>query len=244
MDIPKVEWAVASKPPVLSGEDVHIWRIGLCDLADASPRLNELLSEDERKRASKYHFEKDCRSFVIRRAVLRIILGLYSGEKAEDLQFTYNNFDKPELKAKLPIRFNATSSEDLGIVAIALDARIGIDVEFIDDAFPKLELAERYFSADEVRALRYLQPELQTAAFFDCWTKKEAYVKAIGEGMSHPLPELAISSDKQGQFSVNAISDGTADWCVTSFKPQQNYIASIAYEGGRRAVSHFSWQLS
>ncbi|MBK8465894.1 MAG: 4'-phosphopantetheinyl transferase superfamily protein [Chloracidobacterium sp.] len=244
MNIPKIEWAMASQPPDMSGKDVHVWRVDLCDPADVQPRLNELLSPDELKRASRYHFDKDRSSYKIRRAVLKMILGSYVREKAEDLQFTYNNFDKPKLKAKLPIRFNASSSNCVGIIAIALDTRIGIDIEFVDDTFPTLELAEKYFSADEVRALGNLQPELQTAAFFDCWTKKEAYVKAVGDGMSHPLPELVISSDEQGQFSVDAISGKAADWCFTSFIPQQNYIASLAYEGERRAESYFSWQMS
>lgn len=243
MDIPKIEWAICSQPPVISGENVHIWLTDVCDVGEAVPSLLQLLSPDERKRAEKYHFNKDRGSFVIRRAVLRMILGLYTGEKAEDLQFTYNNFDKPELKSQLPINFNSSSSNKVGIITIALDTRIGIDIEFVDNAFPKLELAEKYFSTDEVHALSDLQPALQTAAFFDCWTKKEAFVKAKGGGMSHPLPELAVSLDEQGRFSVNADSDETAGWIIESFVPQHNYIASIAYEGERRAVRYFRWQI-
>lgn len=243
MDIPKIEWTITTQPPVISGDDIHIWHIDLSDLADSPPNLFQLLSTDERKRASRYHFETDRNSFVVRRAVLRMLLSFYVGQKAEGLQFTYNNFDRPSLEAKLPLCFNASSSNKVGIVAVALDTRIGIDIELVDIAFPKLEIAEKYFSAHEANAIRDLPPELQTAAFFDCWTKKEAYIKALGDGMSHPLPNLTISSDKQELFSVAATSIETKGWCITSFIPQQDYIASMAYEGRQKTVNYFRWPL-
>ena len=239
MDITKVEWTITSQPPNLNGEEVHVWRIDLSDIAEAMPKLSQLLSSDEQQKASRYHFEKDRNNFTIRRAVLRKVLSLYMDVTPAELHFIYNNFDKPALEADTSIRFNASSSRGIGIVAIVLDTRIGIDIEFLDASFSKLEIAEKYFSTDEVRAIGDLQSELRTAAFFDCWTKKEAYVKAVGDGMSHPLPNLAISSEKPGSFSIAATSEEEKGWTVKSFIPEENYIASVAYEGGLRTIRHF-----
>ena len=244
MDIPKIEWTITSQPPVINGEEVHIWRIDLSDFADAAPKFIQLLSADEQQRASQYHFEKDRNNFIIRRAMLRMLLGSYLDIQPAELNFIYNNFDMPALEVEIPIHFNSSSSNGIGIVAITLNARIGVDIEFVDAAFPTLEIAEKYFSADEVRAIRDLPPELQTAAFFDCWTKKEAYVKAVGEGMSHPLPNLAILSEKPNSFSVAATSVETKGWSVTSFIPEPQYIASLAYEGKLKTISHFHWPVS
>ena len=241
MDIPRVEWVITSRPPVITGEEVHIWRIDLSDLANVKPELFNLLSADERQRADKFHFEKDRSRFIIRRAILRMLLGEYLNAPPGELGFIYNNFDKPSLAFNTEIYFNASSSNNVGIVAIMLNARIGIDVELIDAQFPKLEIAERYFSTDEVRAIHDLQPELQTAVFFDCWTKKEAFVKAVGDGMSHPLPNMVISSEKWASFLVNATSVETEGWNVTSFIPEKNYIASLAYEGKERSALFFDW---
>ncbi len=241
MDIPKVEWAITSQPPVITGEDVHIWRIDLSDPSNAESAFLNLLSADERQRADKFHFEKDRSRFIVRRSMLRKLLSSYLDMPPVELNFVYNNFEKPALELEIPIRFNSSSSKGIGMVAITLTARIGIDIEFVDAAFPKLEIAEKYFSTDEVSAIRDLQPELQTAAFFDCWTKKEAYIKAVGDGMSHPLPNLVISSKKPDSFSIDATSEETKGWCVTSFIPEQNYIASLAYESGQKAVKYFHW---
>jgi 4'-phosphopantetheinyl transferase len=242
MDIPRVEWAIASQPPVINSEEVHIWRIDLSDFTDAIPKNFQLLSADEQQKVRRYHFETDRNNFTIRRAALRTLLGSYLDMQPEELNFIYNNFDKPALEVETPIRFNASSSNGIGVVAIKLDARIGIDIEFLDTAFPKLVIAEKYFSSSEVRALHDLEPEMQTTAFFDCWTKKEAYVKAVGDGMSHPLPTLTILSEKPDSLLIAATSEEKRGWSVKSFIPKDGYIASVAYEGGLESIRYFQWQ--
>ena len=228
MRISKIEWAATSRPPVLNSGEVHIWRLCTADLVNAEPELRQLLSADECQRGEKYHFEKDRINFIIRRGILRRLLGSYVGVQAVDLCFIYNNFDKPALEADIQVGFNSSSSRDISMFAFTFDAKIGIDIEYVDAEFPKNDIAERYFSTDEVQAIRDLRPDLQTAAFFDCWTKKEAYVKAIGEGMSHPLPNLAAS-------------EATKGWNIMSFIPEENFIASLAYEGTQRAHKYFRW---
>ena len=242
MNLPKADWTPPTSPTVLLSGEIHAWRIDLPDFTGAEPQLRQLLSGDELQRADKYHFEKDRSNFIIRRGVLRMILGSYLDIQPAELNFIYNDFDRPALEVDKLIHFNASSSCGMGIVATTLNARIGIDVEFADREFPSMEIAKRYFSNDEIRAIRDLPSGLQTAAFFDCWTKKEAFVKAVGEGMSHPFPNLAISSKKPNSFSIAATSDDTKGWSVMSFIPEENFIASIAYEGGQRSHRYFRWK--
>lgn len=232
---------MSSAPPQLKGDDLHIWRVDLAHLVNAEPQLRRILSEDESQRADKYHFEKDRTSFVIRRGMLRRLLGAYVDIEPADLRFAYNKFDKPELQIDASVSFNTSSARDVCLLAFTLDAGIGIDIEYIDTEFPKMEIAERYFSANEVKALRAFDLKLQTDAFFDCWTKKEAYVKAVGEGMSRPLPHFDISVETPGSFAVTASGGNLKEWSFESFIPEENFIASIAYAGGQRSHSYFRW---
>jgi len=244
MDQPEVFLNRLFSPAALNQNEVHIWLVDLSDFANTESALLKLLSTDEHQRAERYQFETDRLDYILRRGAMRLLLGSYLAVQPAKLEFIYNNYGKPALDVEAaPIYFNASSSNHIELLAIT-NVNIGVDIELVDIEFPYLEIAKRYFSTDEVREILNLQPDLQATAFFNCWTKKEAYIKAIGDGMSHPLPELAISSDEHGQFSVNAISNETTGWCISSFIPQLNYIASIAYEGEPKSVSYFRWQMS
>lgn len=238
MDLRDIEWINSSSPHTIGTNEIHVWRFDLSDLIDKERDLLRLLSEDEKRLAKNFHFEKDRSSFVIRRALRRMILASYSHVQPAELNFTYNKFDKPAIEKLL---FNASSSRGVGLIAITADTVVGIDVEFLDTEFPKLEIAERYFSTDEVGAVRTLPAKLQTPAFFECWTKKEAYVKATGEGMSGLLPKFSVSMETPHSFSVTAVSEDTKGWNILSFMPGENFVASVAYEGEQRQHSYFRW---
>ncbi len=241
MHIPKVEWAVTCEPPKLKSSEVHIWRFDLSEFVNTVSEMRQILSADECARADRFHFEKDRTRFVIRRGVLRKLLSKYVSIEPADLRFAHNNFDKPALEGDERIVFNASSSQDVGIVGIAHNAKLGMDVEFVDTTFPHMEIAKRYFSDDEVRALQALPSELRTTVFFDCWTKKEAYVKAIGDGMSLTLPTLTISCEGSEVFSVTARSEEMSGWSFESFFVEENSIASIAVEGEPTELHYFKW---
>jgi 4'-phosphopantetheinyl transferase len=242
MDVLKVEWLTPPDPPVINDEEVHVWRIDHSDFVPLYPELVSLLSADERQRLERYHFVKDRNRFAIGRGILRRILAHYSGAKPSELSFSYNSLDKPYLEGQQKrLSFNISFSKGIQLAAIASNMSVGIDVEFIDTSFPALEVAKQYFSREEITSLRDLQPDLQTAAFFDCWTKKEAYTKGVGEGLSHPLPEMTIVSGSSNSFSVSSHEVETTGWSVMSFVPAPGFVASLACEACRKTIRYFHW---
>jgi len=188
----------SNSPPSLSisGGEVHVWRAGLEPAPHVQQRFFETLDEDEQTRASRFHFDKHRRRFVMGRGVLRSLLGRYLDVRAEDVRFTYGPYGKPALDTLHgagALRFNASHSHELAVYAFARDQDVGIDVEHIKEDFATEEIAERFFSRYEVEALRELPPGEQAAAFFRCWTRKEAYIKAFGSGLSHPLDQFDVT---------------------------------------------------
>lgn len=180
----------------LSSGEVHVWRVNLEQPPAVQQRLLQSLDEDEQTRARRFHFEKHRRRFVVGRGVLRSLLGRYLDVRPEEVRFVYGPYGKPALDEAHgggALRFNASHSHELGVFAFAQDHEVGIDVEFIKHDFATEEIAERFFSEYEVGVLRALPREEQAAAFFRCWTRKEAYIKAIGSGLSHPLDQFDVT---------------------------------------------------
>jgi 4'-phosphopantetheinyl transferase len=189
-------WSEAPPSLSLSSGEVHVWRVGLEQPAAVQQRFFETLDEDEQTRASRFHFEKHRRRFVVGRGVLRSLLGRYLDVRAAEVRFTYGPYGKPALDAaqgESALRFNASHSHELAVYAFVPDHEVGIDIEYIKEDFATEEIAERFFSKYEVEALRRLPREEQAAAFFRCWTRKEAYIKAIGSGLSHPLDQFDVA---------------------------------------------------
>src|SRR5262249_23128168 len=148
-----------------------------------------LLSPEERERADRFHFARDRDRFVIAHAVLRQILALYLQSQPELIQFVQQKHGKPELAPEsnpLGLTFNLSHSGEVALVAVAAHMQLGVDVELMRSDFGGEEIAERFFSRPEVEKLRLLAAHQRTRAFFQCWTRKEAYLKARGEGLSIP----------------------------------------------------------
>lgn len=249
MNAPEIEWCLPSRPIAIDDKEVHIWRIDLSDFLNEKQALHSLLSPDERQRAEKYRFEKDRDRYVIRRGILRKILGSYLKRNDEQLRFTYNRNGKQFLDIETgerTISYNTSFSADIAVAAVAFKGKVGIDVEFVDHEFPKFDVADRYFSVDEVSAIRSLPADLQTAAFFNCWTLKEAYVKALGEGLSRQMPKLKISTDIEDSKTIQISADPkvTKGWFISSFIPKPSYIAAVAYEGMPKTVRYLKWTVS
>ena len=190
-----------SQPPEslsLSSGEVHVWRARLDEPAASLTALQEnflrTLAEDERVRASRFHFEKDRRRFVLARGFLRALLGRYLQTTPEEVSFSYGPYGKPALSgAGAPLRFNASHSHELAVYAFVEEHEIGVDVEYIKKDLMTEEIAQHFFSAAEIQSLSALPATEKTAAFFRCWTRKEAYIKAIGSGLSHPLDKFDVT---------------------------------------------------
>ena len=205
---------------------IHVHCIDL-DAADLDPaRIEAILEPDERTRAARFRFARDRRRYVARHAALRMLLGIHHEIAPDALRFTLNAQGKPSL-ADGPA-FNMSHSHGLALIAIAPDADdaddIGCDIEWRDPSFADESVAEKFFSPREVAALRALPEELQTQAFFDCWSRKEAYVKARGLGLSLQLDSFDVELDPRRPAALIAGCDG---WSIRSFEPVPLFHAAI-----------------
>jgi len=176
--------------------EVHVWVGSVASAAGYITQFQELLSDDENARASKFRFDKNRHEFIVSRGMLRTLLASYLGGSAAGLRFTYSAYGKPRLEeAKNPgiLTFNLSHSDGVIVCAFARNREVGVDVEKMRQDFSTEEIAERFFSAGERIALRALPAEHRRQGFFNCWTRKEAYIKARGEGLSLPLHQFDVS---------------------------------------------------
>ena len=226
------EWAdntlAAPELPALSSREVHVWSIRLDVGAPVARSLESLLCPEERLRADRFRIARDRRRYVVRRGTLRRLLGAYSRSPAHELGFEYGPRNKPALAspdAAPPLRFNVTSTGDLALIAICRGRDVGIDVERITALAELEQMAEAFCSSRELKTILALSDRERTQAFFNCWTRKEAYVKARGVGLSAPLhrievavlpvePPALVRSDeparRAGRWSMFALQTGPA----------------------------------
>lgn len=219
--------------------EVHVWRAELNQEASIVRACYEILQPEEQQRADKFHFPRDREHFVVARAVLRQILGGYLSSAPEQIRFTYNQYGKPALAGlggDDSLCFNVSHSKGIALYAIARGRRVGLDIEHVREDFDALTLAERFFSPAEVAALRELLPEQQIGAFFNCWTRKEAYIKALGEGLSHPLAGFSVSlapGEPAALLSTDDDAQEASRWSLVELSPGDGYVAALACEGHR-----------
>jgi len=230
----------------LGGEDVHVWRAALARTPREVEALKGLLSEDELSRAERFHFPHDRSNFVVARGTLREILSLYLGLPPELLQFGYSAFGKPELNgapAETRLRFNLSHAGGLALYAVAAGREVGVDVEVVRESVPCEELAASFFSRREVAALLALPACDRTRAFFECWTRKEAYIKAHGEGLSLPLDSFDVSLAPGEPAALLGTRGGreASGWTLRELTPGQGYAAAVAVEGDGRRLRCWRW---
>jgi 4'-phosphopantetheinyl transferase len=235
------QWQQVTYPPPLATEEVHVWRIAL-DVGDPLlMRLREVLADDERQRADRFYFEKDRHHFTTARGAMRMLLASYLARRPEEVRFAYGNYGKPRLAdVENDIRFNLTHSHGLALLAVTRDREVGVDVEHIRDMERDGELlAERFFSPREVAVLCSLPAQLRREAFFHCWTRKEAYIKAHGKGLSLPLDQFDVSLHPDEPAAVLATQHDPQEvrrWSLQGLFPGAGYVGALAVEGN-------SWRL-
>jgi 4'-phosphopantetheinyl transferase len=178
----------------LGPDEIHVWRIDLHVSQGYLDQLFYLLSEDEKNKAKRFRSIKTRNAFIVRRGSLRILLSRYLGVDARDLHFTYNAFDKPilaSLSESYGLYFNVSHTHEIALIALSRH-EVGIDIERVDTHYPCLTIAEEFFAAHEVSALRALPLSEVAHTFFRYWTAKEAVAKAIGQGLSIPLENIQL----------------------------------------------------
>jgi len=194
-----------------------------------------ILSADERARADRFRFARDRDRFLNCRIALREILARLEGIPAAEIRFEYGPKGKPALAgAKSPLEFSVSHREDVAVIAMTQGRRVGVDVERVGPVKDSETLARRFFSASEQESLRSVRPEDRDEAFFACWTRKEAFVKALGEGLSLPLDSFSVSLAPDAAPALLAWTgreDERSAWSLRSWRPAPGYLAAVAVEG-------------
>lgn len=239
-------WHDAPELLTLPDDEAHIWRADLEQAPRTLETLYSILSPDEQERASRFFFQIDREHFVVARSALRIILSRYVDLSPRHLRFTLNRYGKPSLShaRSADLRFNVSHSYGLGLYVIARGRDVGIDIEHVRDDLASLEIAERFFSQTEVLVLQALPPSLRPTAFFNCWTRKEAYVKARGDGLSHPLDRFTVSLAPGAPALLLSTDDDPSEasrWSLTELFPREGYRAALAVEGTTPLLRYWQW---
>jgi 4'-phosphopantetheinyl transferase len=238
-------WQPPNADQSLPHDEVHVWRASL----DQPPWLSDFfatLAADERERAARFHFQKDRDHYITARGLLRTLLSHYLKLRPHDLSFGYSAHGKPFLVSPpaSDLRFNVSHSHGLGLFAFTRRRDLGIDIEQIRPDFAGEQIAERFFSAGEVTTLRRLPASQQAAAFFNCWTRKEAYIKARGEGLSLPLHmfDVSLAPGEPAALLATRVAPGeTSRWSMIKLAPGAGYKAALVVEGQAWRLRCWQW---
>jgi 4'-phosphopantetheinyl transferase len=235
--MPERPWLASPPDLALSSDEVHVWRASLGQPTSRVEQLVRTLSDDERGRAERFHSERDRTRFVVARGTLRSILGHYLGVEPGRVQFEYGPRGKPHMAepfANLALRFNLAHSHDWALYAFAHHREVGIDLERACPLPDAEEIATRFFSARESAAWRALSPNRRQQAFYLCWTRKEAYIKAIGDGLALPLDQFDVSlapTEPARLLRVEGNPKEAKRWSLQTLEPAPGYVAALAVEG-------------
>lgn len=222
----------------LPADVVHLWKKAF----DASPqemeRCSEVLSPEERARAQRFRVEPPRRAFILTRGTLRILLGKYLNQAPNDLSFRYTEFGKPFLNESKELRFNVSHTDGIALLAFVGGPEVGVDVEKIRPVKDLKNLANRFFSPAERDRLNRIaaDDELHTA-FFRCWTRKEAYIKGKGEGLSIPLHQFDVSlepGETQALIATRPDPSEAGRWLLRDVSFDPSYVAALAIEATAR----------
>lgn len=243
----KISYSAFSSKPLaleLRNDEIHVWYVSLDQQVSRLQRMESILSVDEKMRAERYHFERDRNRFIMGRGVLRTIISWYLNIEAGKLQFCYGKHGKPALAdtfGKGTICFNLSHSEGLALYAFARGRTIGVDIEHIRDIPEIGRMAERFFSVTEKDVFLALPKSEKKEAFFNCWTRKEAFIKAIGDGLYWPLDKFDVSLSPEEPAELLSIDGDTAKaskWHLEDLSPASGFSAACAVEGDCRILCY------
>src|ERR1700744_2297083 len=226
----------------LSNQDVHVWTVPTKASDAVVAQFERVLSKDEAIRAARFRFSHLQDSFVITRGVLRHLLGHYLSLDPARICFSYGDKGKPAVASAGNLQFNLTHSGGIAAVAFTPDCQLGIDMEHIRPVEEMQQIADRNFSAEEAAELMLLPENEREPAFFRCWTRKEAYIKAIGDGLSCALDSFQVTLlPNMPPRLIHIGGDRVAAemWSLHDLCLATDYASALAYRGRERLVSIF-----
>ena len=209
--------------PILRPKQVHIW---YAQLKRREKDFIGFLNAQEKLRASKFIAASARNNFIVARGILRHLLGRYLGVKPQDLLLRQNRYGKLYLDAS--VQFNISHSQGLGLFAFTQNHVIGVDIEFIRTNFDFVAIAQRFFSPTERSSLLSLPADHQAAAFFHCWSRKEAFIKALGKGLFCELDSFSVEVSRQKFGRLQLHSNSNNNWSLEALYPADGFVGAFA----------------
>jgi 4'-phosphopantetheinyl transferase len=243
-----INWKKAAAYAPLEHAQVHVWAAVLDQSHELRPAFTRILSSDEIERARRFQFARDRASFTSSRTMLRCVLGHYLRIGPAEVRFEYSPSGKPAVANETPgppLHFNLSQSDGLTLLALTRACPLGIDVERINEVEDLDSVAGHFFSPYENAALRALPRRDKIEAFYDLWTRKEARLKATGEGIAHSLKRTEVLFPNEGRTEVKEARRQTVSltgWTLQQLEPAAGFKAALAYP--RSDLSILTWQWS
>jgi len=222
---------------VLAEDEVHIWHARLAEFTPELAGFRTLLSRDELERAARFHLERDRTEYCLSRGALRLMLQSYGVGPAPEVRFSYSAQGKPELAAVHDsdwLRFNLAHSHGMTVLAFAHSRQVGIDVECLREMRDADDLVTRYFSAEEQVEYQAVPPAARRRAFLNGWTRKEAFIKATGEGLNRPLDSFAVTltpGEPARLLRIGLDPAAASGWVIADVTLDPSYVVALAVEG-------------
>lgn len=225
------------------GHEIHVWPVRVRGSYDLVEHCLTMLTKKECERAERFRFEHLRRAFILSHGCVRILLANYASVSWADVRFGYKRHGKPYVSSpRTDLCFNQSDSEDLAIFGFVMGCELGVDVEAIRSPAEMEDIARRFFSPEELIDFLTLPLALRQTAFFTAWTRKEAYLKAIGAGLNVQLDTFRVTllPDEEARLLHISGDQRAADsWNIHDFRPADGYIGALAYPGRRRQVTLF-----
>ena len=243
-------WNTAPPGGRIGENDTHVWLIELPAIAVDAAEIGSVLAPEELSRGAKFFREIDRRRYLTTRFALRDILGRYGRELPERIEFDYNAFGKPSLIGEAALRFNVSHAGEVSLVAVAWNRQVGVDVEKIrgdssDELVTLRNIARRFFAPNEVNRLLQLPEAALPQSFFTCWTRKEAFIKAKGAGLSIPLDSFEVSflpGERPELMVYSAGPEENERWSVFHLEPAPGYVGALVVEGEDLRLKQWNWK--
>ncbi len=214
----------------MKADEIHVWNGRVAAGEDCFLELYKCLSPDEIERAARLRFDEHRRSFIICRGLLRSILAGYLGLRPAEIQFQYGAQGKPALQNRA-MCFSVSHSENRVLYAFGKNFELGVDLEYVRELPDAEMLAQRFFAPSEYLEFCGTTPAIRTRAFFCCWTRKEAYIKATGQGLSQPLRsfQVPIEPEQPDKLRITTRSDEhLSGWSLRHLDPAPGYVGALA----------------